>query len=226
MNENRFNPFHQIHQALRAMLYHASLNLQQADCTDSTEVENVVASVEEIIETFEAHAHTEDSLVFPMIAAHAPEVVASFEQQHVRDHELGEALAAALQQFRSAETGAAKVNAARLLQRALSAFTAFNLTHMNEEETIVLQLIHQHYSDQQIIAKQMEILASITPEHKEQTGKWMLLGLTEKEIVMWYSGLKNSLPQPAFERFLQLAKRTLAADKFRKITEHLVSVAA
>jgi iron-sulfur cluster repair protein YtfE (RIC family) len=226
MNQDRFNPFHQIHQALRAMLYHASLNLQQADCTNSADVETVVASIEEIIETFEAHANTEDRLVFPMIAAHAPEVVSSFEQQHVRDHELGEALADALQQFRAADSGATKTTAARRLQRALSGFTAFNLNHMNEEETIVLQLIHQHYSDQQLFAKQLEILASLSPEHKEQTGKWMLLGLTEKEIVMWYAGLKNSLPQPAFERFLQLAQRTLSADKFRRITENLVSVAA
>lgn len=226
MNQDRFNPFHQIHQALRAMLYHASLNLQQADCTNDTDIESVVESIEEIIETFEAHANTEDRLVFPMIAAHAPEVVDSFEQQHVRDHELGEALAAALQQFRAAATGAPKTFAARQLQRALTAFTAFNLNHMNEEETIVLQLIHRNYSDEQIFAKQMEILASLSPEHKEQTGKWMLLGLTEKEIVMWYSGLKNSLPQPAFERFLQLAKRTLSADKFRRVTESLVSAAA
>ena len=217
MQELRFNPFHQIHQALRALLYHASISVQHTDFTQSQETEKTLALLEQVVAFFEGHAHTEDTLVFPMIAAVAPEVVADFEAQHEEDHRLGEELVAAIHACRQEGSTAEKFKAGRKLQRALNAFTAFNLNHMNLEETVVLDIIHAHYSDAQLFAKEAEIVASLSPEKKAFAGYWMLKGLSTPEIIGWFGKIKAHAPSFVLDEHLQLAESALTNEKLKAV---------
>ena len=217
MQELRFNPFHQIHQALRALLYHASLSVQHTYFTQPQEAGKTLALLEQVVAFFEGHADTEDTLVFPMIAAVAPEVVADFEAQHKEDHRLGEALVHAIQACRQEGTAAEKIMAGRKLQRALNAFTAFNLNHMNLEETEVLDIIHANYSDAQLFAKEAEIVASLSPEKKAFSGYWMLKGLSTPEIIGWFQKIKTHAPSFVLDEHLQLAENALTDEKLKAV---------
>lgn len=217
----RMNLFHQIHQALRALLYHASLTIQHTDFTQPEQTAKTVSLIQEMVNFFEGHAHTEDSLVFPMIASFAPEVVADFEAQHVTDHALGEELKRSIQDCMNAETHESKILSGIRLQRAVNAFTAFNLTHMNKEETEVLPLIHKLYTDEQILEKEQEIVQSLSDEKKAFSGYWMLKGLAIHEIIHWFRQIQAVVPSFVLDQFLQLAERALSNENFKKLQEAL-----
>jgi hemerythrin-like domain-containing protein len=215
----RFNPFHQVHQGLRALLYHASLTVQHTDFCNTYHTGATLSLLEDLIDIFEGHAHAEDSLLFPWISGHAPHVVEHFEQQHEADHQLGQALFHAMEQTSKAESSVEKISAGIKLQQALGEFTAFNLTHMNQEETVVLPIIWQHYNDEEILVKQMGITNSFSQEKKERMGYWMLKGMNEQEIVSWYESIQKNAPAPVFNRFMQLAAAALQPNLFRKLSE-------
>lgn len=217
----RINVFHQIHQALRALLYHASITVQQTDFTQKEETAKTLNLIQEMVNFFEGHAHTEDSLVFPMIASFAPEVVADFEKQHVTDHALGEELKRSIQDCLHAATDESKILGGIRLQRAVNAFTAFNLTHMGKEETEVLPLIHKHYTDEQMLEKEKEILQSLSDEKKAFSGYWMLKGLAIYEIIQWFQRIQATAPSFVLEQYLQLAERALSGDKYKMLQEGL-----
>ncbi len=217
----RINLFHQIHQALRALLYHASITIQHTDFTQPEQTAKTLNLIQEMVSFFEGHAHIEDRLVFPMIASFAPEVVADFEAQHITDHALGEELKRSIQGCSEAADKESQKLAGIRLQRSVNAFTAFNLTHMSKEETEVLPLIHKLYSDQQILEKEKEIVLSLSEEKKAFSGYWMLKGLAIHEIIHWYQQIQATVPQFIMDQYLQLAERALSNEKLKKLHEGL-----
>lgn len=221
MNTIRFNPFYQVHQALRALLYHASITVQHTDFTQTVQVNKTILLVKQLVDFFEAHAHKEDTMVFPLIAGAAPELVADFEAQHVKDHQLGEALENAVTQCITADSVTDKILAGRHLQRALNAFTAFNLEHMNAEETLVLEVLHREYTDEILLQKEQEIVAKLTPEEKSFSGYWMLKGLAMHEIIDWYRKIQASAPPFVLAEFMELAERALSDEKLKNLHKSL-----
>lgn len=226
MKTVRFNPFYQVHQALRALLYHASITVQHTDFTQAEQVDRTILLMKQLVDFFEAHAHKEDTMVFPLIAQAAPALVADFEAQHVKDHQLGEALESAITQCMTADSVTDKILAGRHLQRTLNAFTAFNLEHMNAEETQVLEVLHREYTDEVLLEKEQEIVAKLTPEEKSFSGYWMLKGLAIHEIVDWYRKIQASAPPFVFDEFMELAERALSDEKLKTLHRSLQFTAA
>ncbi len=221
METLRFNPFHQVHQALRALLYHASLTVQHTDFTQEAQANKTITLLEELVSFFEAHAHKEDTQVFPLIAKAAPELVADFEAQHEKDHELGQELVDALRDCRNAVSAVEKRLAGKKLQRALNGFTAFNLTHMNAEETLILDVLHREYTDAQLLEREQQIIASLTPAEKAFSGYWMLKGLAMNEIIDWYKKIQATAPPFVFDEFMHLAEKALSTEKLKTLQQSL-----
>jgi hemerythrin-like domain-containing protein len=221
METVRFNPFHQVHQALRALLYHASITVQHTDFTKEAQAAKTIALLEELVSFFEAHAYKEDTQVFPLISKAAPELVADFEAQHEKDHELGEELVDAIHDCRNAVTDQEKILAGKKLQRALNGFTAFNLTHMNAEETVILDVLHREYTDEQLLEREQQIVASLTPAEKAFSGYWMLKGLAMNEIIDWYKKIRAAAPSFVFDEFMLLAEKALSAEKLKALQQSL-----
>ena len=221
MQSLRYNPFNQIHKGLRALLYNTALQIQHTDFSDEHETTQVLDKVELVIWLFEGHAHVEDTMVFPLIEKHAPEVVADFEAQHVEDHRLGEALVEAVANCKKAATINAKLIAAKNLLLAFNDFLAFNVKHMNQEETIVNSHIWKHYTDEELLKHGAEIVKSIPPEKNGHYSKWMLLGLNNHEIAVWFTAIKTMAPLPVVNMFYELAAKELDADRWSLIKNAL-----
>jgi hemerythrin-like domain-containing protein len=221
MQELRFNPFHQIHQALRALMYHVSITTQHTDFTQAEQMEKTLTLTEGMVHFFEGHANTEDSLVFPMLSGSAPQLIAYFEEQHQKDHELGEELIKSIHECREAITPVEKILSGQRLQKAIGGFVAFNLTHMNLEETLVLSALWEQYTDEELQAKEAEIVASLSAEKKGLSSYWMLKGLATHEIIGWFKSIRVTAPAFVFDECIQLAERALPADKLRAVQKAL-----
>ena len=216
---SRYNPFHQIHQALRAMLYHASLQVQHTNFTNEESASSTIDLLKELINLFESHAHTEDTKVFSLIEKTAPEIIADFEKQHDKDHMLAAHLQGCIEQFEAAQKDSDKIFAGRQIQFSLAEFTAFNLSHMNMEEVIIKDLLWQHYSDEQLHALTMEIVANIPPEKNARYSYWMLKGLATHEIIEWFKAIQATAPSFVLDQMMGLAESALDEQQLRIVQE-------
>jgi hypothetical protein len=100
-------------------------------------------------------------------------------------------------------------------------FTAFNLTHMNKEESIVLDLLHAHYTDQQLLETEQGILDSLPLEKKQYGAYWMLKRLSLPEIIEWYKKIQASVPEVIWQGSMQLAETILPKNQLHQL-QHAV----
>jgi hemerythrin-like domain-containing protein len=217
----RYNIFYQVHKGLRAMLYETALLLQQTDFTGSEETEPVIAQLEVILELFDKHAYTEDSLIFSAIEKYEAGLSKAFEQEHAEDHELGQRLRGLITVFFHSVASGDKDDAGRELNRSFIDFMNFNLKHMAKEETLINKALWRYYTDEQLKGITHQIVCSMPPEPLALYSKWMIRGLSNTEIINWLKEIKNNAPDAAFRSLMSLAQRELAPHRWLQVLNQL-----
>ena len=215
--EKRYNVFNQIHKGLRNMLYDTAVCLQRADFS-SAEAAEAVGQLELVLALFDEHAEHEDKYVLPHILAHDAKLKEEFEKDHVIDHKLAEDLNAHVAGWKAAETAEARTMAGNRIFYAFNEFIAFNLYHMNKEENELLYTLWKHFTDEEIIGMQMQIIQSIAPETLAIENEWMMRSINDAEIIAWLTAVKHTAPAEAFAGMMQLAQRELGSIRFEKIS--------
>jgi hypothetical protein len=217
----RYNIFYQIHKALRAMLYHTATELQRTDFNNQEEAEAALADIKTVVDLFDKHAYHEDNLVFSAVQQYEPSVVDSFEQEHVKDHELSEKLRTLTVIYSSLEKDEEKIQLGSAIRKSFVEFLAFNLEHMAKEEDIINNLLWRYYSDEQIHSIEQQIISVQTPEATALVWKWMLLGLSNREIAGWLRIVEKNAPEFVFNTLFATAEKELPNHRFRLILEGL-----
>ncbi|MBV9961349.1 MAG: hemerythrin domain-containing protein [Parafilimonas sp.] len=218
---NRFNSFLLVHKGLRAMLYDASLTLQQTDFSMPAEAEVAVTKVYNVLFAFNRHAHHEDSFVFPMVEKFDPELSAKFEKEHAEDHRLGNCLKNLLTIFENAVLPEEKTICGSAIIKSFTEFLVFNLQHMAKEEHLINQSLWKHYTDEQIIETSHRLVASIPPAEMQNMARWMLRGMSTTDAIGWLKGIKNSTPAFVFNNAMHLAEEELSETRFVIVQEAL-----
>ena len=203
------------------MLYETATAMQQTSFTDAEEASKMAESIQLVIQAFEKHAHTEDTYVFPAIAAFEPAVVAAFEEEHDKDYALGLQLQSWLTAFETAATELAKQTTGERLVRAFTQFMVFNLTHMAEEEDMINKLLWRYYTDVELEQITQLIISNIPPPLMAMYSKWMVRGMNNTEITGWLKEVKNSAPEPVWISLLTLAEQELPAYRWQLVQETL-----
>ena len=217
----RYNTFYQVHKALRAMLYETATELQRTDFNNEEEVNSVMINITAVVDVFDKHAHNEDRFVFSAVEQYEPSVVDSFEQEHVRDHELSTQLRTLINIYRSLSSDDEKIQLGSALRKAFVDFLAFNLVHMAKEEDIINNLLWRYYSDEEIRAIERQVIASQTPESTAVVWRWMLRGLSNGEIINWLRTIEKNAPQVVFKNLYLIAENELPGHRFRQVISEL-----
>lgn len=215
--QHRYNPFMQIHKGLKAMLYHTAMNIQHNDFSDELATGHVIDQVQKVLWLFEGHAHTEDSMVFPLITSQAPELVKDFEAQHVIDHQLGAEVEQSLDALLESHSAAGREAAGIALKNAFEKFLAFNLEHMIKEETQVAPAIWASYSDADLHQLTARIVQSIPPDKNELYTDWMLIGNSNREVIQWLSQVRATAPAFVYEGLYERAGQILPIGRWQVI---------
>ena len=224
--QHRYNPFRQIHQGLKAMLYHTAMSIQHNDFSDELSTGHVIDEVQKVLWLFEGHAHTEDSMVFPLIKEHAPHIVEDFEKQHVQDHELGADVERCLDKILDSDLQSDRMEAGNELQYAFERFLAFNLEHMIREETQVAPAIWKNYTDEELHQLTGKIVQSIPQDKNDLYTDWMLIGNSNHEVIAWLSNVKVTAPSFVFDGLCERAKHLLPISRWQMIETALTEDAA
>lgn len=218
---SRFNTFNQIHKALRAMLYDTALVLQQTYFGDAEEAETALEKVKMIVDVFDKHAAHEDKFILPAIQRYEPSIVDIFEQEHDKDHALGESLRGLLIVYRYAMQAGVKIETGQAINKAFIEFMIFNLEHMAKEETLLNKILWRYYTDAEIMAINQQIVASIEPAEMAATSAWMMRGMSNTEITSWLKAVEKSAPGHVFAQLFAIAEKVLPNDRFLKLSEGL-----
>jgi hypothetical protein len=216
---NRHNSFNLIHKALRAMLYDAALALQQTYFANTEEAELALEKVEDVLFLFENHAHHEDTFVLPAVKAYEPLLVEEFEKEHEEDLRLSNRLKNLLNIYRNIYFEEEKINCGSAITKSFVEFMVFNLEHMAKEEILINHALWKHYTDEQIIALNQKLVASIPQKELTLACKWMLRGINNFDAISWLESVKKTAPAPAFTALLDLAEKELSEERFKVIHE-------
>jgi hypothetical protein len=223
---NRYNVFNQVHKGLRALLYETALAVQQTDFDNREEAKATSTRLAEVIELFETHADTEDRLVFPAIREYEPSVVLAFEDEHDKDHALGQRLKELLFVLEHSVSEETKLQTGQNIQQAFVDFMVFNLEHMAKEETVINKFLWRYYTDEQLHELTQTIVSQVSPEMMGKYSRWIVRGLNNREIATWLREVKGTAPEFVFAGLMTITERELHSHRWSRVREQVKAEAA
>lgn len=209
-----------IHKALRAQMADALLAIGRMDSSDDLELADGMQRVLQLMAACRSHLMHENQWVHPVLEARASGSSAAVAREHLaheQDIERLAGLAAALWQTPPMRRAAG----AHALYLQLALFIGHNLAHMHVEETEHNTLLWAHCSDAELAALENALVASIPPQEKMDTLRWMLPAMTPPERLALLSGIQARGPAPAFEAALELLRPQLCASRWQALCQCL-----
>jgi len=167
-----------------------------------------------------AHLQHENEFVHPAIEKVRPgftQLLASEHTDHV--HEI-DSLSAAIDALEAAQP-AARTAHAQCLYRDLSRFVGENFVHMVLEETANHRALVEAYSDDEILAIEHAIVASLSPEESFAGLRWMIPQINASERAFLLGGMKRNAPPEVFKLVLDLAREALSQRDYYKLEKAL-----
>ncbi|HEX4885906.1 MAG TPA: hemerythrin domain-containing protein [Casimicrobiaceae bacterium] len=186
-----------IHKALRLAMAEAMTRVGRLDTDEDGDVRAAAVAVRELIELCRMHLEKEEQFVHPALEAAIPGSAgrtARDHDDHLRAFDRLEAGVRAIER----STGERAAQAAHRLYRDLALFTAENLVHMHGEEVDNNAILWATLSDDEIVAIERRLVASIAPEKMGTVLRWMAPAMTPSERATFFSTLRAKLPPPAF----------------------------
>lgn len=221
----RFDIYRNIHMGLRACMMEVLLAVGRMDPEDVAELGSVLGQVRFLLRFCQLHLKKEDKFVHPAMEARAPGSTAHIAAEHEEHLAAFTTLEAAVVAVEQAAEGT-RLKPALALYKQLALFVGENFVHMHIEETDHNEVLWRTHSDAEIIAIEHAIIASITPEDKPLTLRWMLPALSPQVRAMMVGMLRANLPPEAMTGIMAMLKPHLSETNWGKLTKALESVPA
>lgn len=200
--------YYSIHKAIRAALFRAASLADRSDFANPAEAAEAVQGVLKLVALLESHARHEDTELMPIMARVAPEVHAELRAEHTRTDELHRELAAAAEQLLGAPT-TERPAMGRRLRDGLWRLTAAHLRHLDHEEGEGTRALWAHCTDEELLAAQQRIIASIPPPVMAEVTALMLPAMSLPERTELLAAMAQKIPRPAFEALIGPARAAL-----------------
>jgi len=217
----RYNIFNPIHKALRAILYDNALQAQQTNFLDTEEVDAAVAKIEYTLSLFTLHAAHESEFIHPLISKFNPEVIHKFGKEHIECEFLAGKVKLAINAYDHSVIASDKIEKGKKIVSEFEQLTAFNLLLFIKEEEILNEILWDYYQDDEIMAIEQNIIATVPADILEFESRWMVKSLNNLEIGGWLGGVKQSGPDFIFQSLLALTEKELPAIRFEKLLTSL-----
>ncbi len=212
--------YRNIHKGLRLCMNQALEQVGRMDSSDDLDVAASIGSTREMLELFALHLEDENAFIHPALSACRPGSADRTASDHVGHlqaiadlRDLVTSLEAARRPQRAA--------VADQLYRRMALFVAENLEHMHFEETHNMAVLWSACNDEEIMAIEHAIVASIPPAMMMKFVRWMLLGMPHPDRVGMLAAMRDTAPAEAFEAVRTLARAHLEARDWRKLADAL-----
>ena len=211
MKTERYDLYGPIHKGLR--LAHAEMMTRLARA-DYAAAGSLLDDLNRHLDLCRRHLTDEDRHVHPALEARRPGATAELERQHDEHRDDFERLTrtiAAVERAAPAE----RAEAGRQLFLTFTTFVAADLAHMHEEETQVFATLCELFSDEELQALEMAIIADLAPAENIAFMRLIIPAVSAAERAALLGGVKASAPPEAFLAIVEHAVRpTLAPEDF------------
>lgn len=195
-----------IHKAIRKTMFELGLAAGRTNFADEAEVAALRPRVEETVGLLRMHGHKEDEFALPMIAEHAPDIVAHDSGAHVVIDADIDALERAY-----AAVAADGIDAGERDARGEAFFNALNrfignyMLHMHDEETVTAAKMWEVLSDDELIAMTQKIVGSMTPGEMMLSMKHMMPAINTPEREELLGAIAAAAPPEVYEKIASFA---------------------
>ncbi len=216
MTTPRYATYRPIHKAMRQILFSTSRTVGLADFDDEADVEEVLAAVDRMISLLHEHRENEDKYVHPPAESRIPGITEKFVEDHDEDITLSDEVQGIGRQILGAR-GADRVVLGIELHEKLNAYIGIYLGHLHREETVMQQALWDHFTDEELIAIDMEIVASVPPPVMADFLKEICSSYTAGEISPILGGIKANAPAEFAQFALRTAEENLPPRSWEKV---------
>lgn len=216
----RFQIYCAIHKGLRGLMMDTLARVGRMDVEDAAEMAQALEQADALLDFCLGHLHHENQFIHPALEARKAESSLHTADDHVEHVEAIARLQAQVAVLRSASSSE-RARLAGGLYASLGIFIAENFEHMNIEETDNQSVLEACYTDGELIAIHEALLATISPQEKAFSMRWMLPHLNPTERMHVFAGMRASAPREAYEALLGLARDVLSERDWFKLQRAL-----
>lgn len=200
----RWDIYGPVHKGLR--LAHGAMAARLGSADFSADVRPLLADLRAHLDIGAQHLAHEELHIHTALAARAPDAVAALDDQHEHHRARFAALDAAIKRLEHGDA-ADRPGLGRVLYLEFSAFVAEDLLHMLHEETVIWPLLCAQFDDDELMAMEQAIIASLSPQETIDTMRIMLPAMNPAERAGLLTGMKAGAPPEAYAAVIDLAAR-------------------
>lgn len=217
----RWDIYGPIHKGLRHALSGLLVRLGNADCEDRPAYAALLVELRAQLALSAGHMRHEDEHIHAALERRAAGASERVDAQH-GDHRRRFIELEALIEAAEMAWPERRAAAARALYLHFSLFVAEDFAHMHEEETETWPLLCAHFTDDELRAIEMAIIASLPPETGMAHMRIMLPAMTSAERLGLLSGMKAAAPAEELVAVMARAARpTLPPKEFWDLADRL-----
>jgi hypothetical protein len=176
LESSRHDLYAVIHKALRLCMTDALARFGRMDPDDAQQRAEAIECVRSMLELAAVHIDDENRFVHPALDERCAEAGERTAREHVGHEREIDALRAELLALERAAPESRGMHALQLYRR-LALYVAENFVHMHHEETHNMPALWARYADDELLAIERAIIASIEPQTMARFLRWMLPAL-------------------------------------------------
>jgi hypothetical protein len=205
------------------MIYELGKELQTTDFTDEHATEAMVSRLKQdlasassacVICLLHEHAGLEDQYVFPDVRTFEPKMIDTLLGEHREVVKMIAGLWKIADDVKTLRNREERIEMGDKLNRTANDLFAFYLTHLNGEESTLVPAMWKHFTDEQIITMQRNVIQSLTAERAAQWNSWLFPSLNINELTGMFMELKKGAPAPVFQNLTRMAEKALGEDRW------------
>jgi hypothetical protein len=204
----RFDLFTTVHKAIRRELFEAVEAVGRTDFGNAAETAATAESLRFLMRLLAEHAEHEEDWTFGVLERHSPELARELTSDHAKLDGAQEEILRLLERLPAADASLRQSLGRRVHERMLL-LVADQLRHTLREETEVNRVLWAHLTDEELIAINDSILATIPASRMAEWMERILPAANLPERVQMMSEMKRALPAEAFEQVLGPARTAL-----------------
>jgi hypothetical protein len=209
----RFRLLDPPHKGLRFALGALALEAGRTDCADAQQVVALKELARRTLVLLEDHARNEDEHVFPLLEAKVPGATAALH----RDHELLDTQALTIVSAIEALDGSQSPDDLHEIYLDITHFQAEYLEHLLLEERTVEPMLWEHYTDDELIAGEVEVATSMPFEVLLEWFAVCVPARTVAENAAVLANMKSAVPPEAFDAILGAIRPQISAERLASI---------
>lgn len=200
--EPRFDMYGVPHKALRFVLCHLLVEMGRVSFGDEHEAGMIAAALDVALTQCDHHIAHEDAVIRPALLERTPRAVSTLDEEHDQHATQVAELRAMTKALLEATEPAHRASIGRTLYLHFSVFVAETLAHMAFEERMVQPLLDRHFTFEEQVGLNIEIVTSIAPPEMMEFLRAAIPAASRGERADVLGGAQKMMPPPAFTHVL------------------------